>query len=141
MNIEYSGSCAIGGTVIIFISFPFPTAHRGGACAADHQWRSAGDPGEQESAIATVRPPAPSGSASPVCCHIQRLEAAQLNVEDRQGEQGEAHKPKLLHTQGRGGNRRGRVAGHWHSRLQDDAGRAWEAAASLVPNILLAKSY
>jgi ATP-dependent Clp protease ATP-binding subunit ClpB len=35
-----------------------------------------------------------------VCCNIQRLEAAQLNAEDRQGEQGEAHKPKLLHTQG-----------------------------------------
>ena len=48
MNIGYSGNCAIGGIEIIFISFPFLTAHRGGPCAADHQWRGAGDPEGQE---------------------------------------------------------------------------------------------
>ena len=55
---------------------------------------------------------------------LPQLEA-QLNAEDRQGDAGRgAQAEAVAHTGGRGRNRRGGVARHWHSRLQNDAGRA-----------------
>jgi hypothetical protein len=48
IRIAYSGNCTVGGIEIIFISFPFLTAHRGGPCVADRQWRSARNAEGQE---------------------------------------------------------------------------------------------
>ena len=60
---------------------------------------------------------------------LPQLEA-QLKKADRKPAKGEAKKPQLLRTRGRRrGNRRGRVARDGHPGVQDDAGRARQAAA------------